>query len=257
MSLDPKSELEATLHEMETTPWAVSLLTVQVWANRLRASLGTPRLTGQELAEKHGIKVKPDQAAVDLLTGKRVDVEPLGTPAPAPTKDMVERFRDLQSKLCQIHCGEAANRGIHVDGCRDLINDIDALVPAPAPRGDAAPALREALEAIASQDGDDNEETVLRCIRIAVAALASAPLPAPKEESEAQVMLQALLEVERVYQPHKQELREAMREWAKHRTPNELIALIKANAPLPAPHKLGCTYYNVCSCGAIPAPLEA
>jgi hypothetical protein len=43
-----------------------------------------------------------------------------------------------------------------------------------------------------------------------------------------QQMVQIMLELEKVYQPHRAELREAMVEWTKHRTPRELIELIRS-----------------------------
>lgn len=44
-----------------------------------RAEWARP-LTGLELAEKYGIKVTPDQKAVDHLTGKRISIEEKGQP---------------------------------------------------------------------------------------------------------------------------------------------------------------------------------
>lgn len=50
------------------------------------------------------------------------------------------------------------------------------------------------------------------------------------------------LELEKVSAPHRAELRESIFEWVKHRTPNELIALIRSNLQPPqgqAPTALG------------------
>lgn len=51
-------------------------------------------------------------------------VEP---PPAGPAVEALERTRILQSTLCQNHCGEAAERGIHNDGCRLLVHDLDEI----------------------------------------------------------------------------------------------------------------------------------
>jgi hypothetical protein len=42
-------------------------------------------------------------------------------------REALDRLYALQSGLCQQHCGEAANRGIHTDGCRTCVHDLDTL----------------------------------------------------------------------------------------------------------------------------------
>lgn len=46
---------------------------------------------------------------------------------PADLREALDRLYALQSGLCQEHCGTAADRGIHTDGCRAAIRDLDTI----------------------------------------------------------------------------------------------------------------------------------
>jgi hypothetical protein len=101
---------------------------------------------------------------------------------------------------------------------------------------------------------------------INAARLQSAPRTG--EASAADLKLEMFLEFERLYAPHKMDVRQAMTEWARHRSPSDLIALIRANlaapgakeGPKPAEGPQPCNgsvkvcyrgkkFVAVCSCG--------